>query len=307
VAAGTEDGRVSERASPTASAAFLAEARTRVDAALARHLPAAGSGPPRLAEAMRYSVLGGGKRIRPALALAACATVGGDEPDAMPFACALELIHTYSLIHDDLPAMDDDDLRRGQPTSHRVFGEAMAILAGDALHTLAFDLVLRETPDAEVARHLGRTLAEAAGFKGMVGGQVEDLAGGGVVPDAERLQRIHEQKTAALIEAAIRGGAIAGGAAPDTVDALSRYGRALGLAFQITDDVLDETGTAEELGKTPGKDRREGKMTYVALEGVEAARARAAAAMDRALAAIADLPSADLLVGLARFVTSRSR
>jgi geranylgeranyl diphosphate synthase type II len=222
---------------------FLAEARARVDAALDRYLPPEGDGAPGLAAAMRYSVLAGGKRVRPALVLAACRAVGGDEEAALPYACALEFVHTYSLIHDDLPAMDDDDVRRGKPTSHKAFGEAMAILAGDALHTQAFDLLLRETPDADVARRLGVTLAEAAGFAGMVGGQVEDLAGGGATPDAERVERIHVAKTARLIAAATRGGGIAGGATDAQVEALGRYGIGVGLAFQITDDVLDETGT----------------------------------------------------------------
>ncbi len=286
---------------------FLREAKHLVDEALDRYLPAEGTGAPQLADAMRYSVMAGGKRIRPALALAACIAVGGEDEAVLPYACALELIHTYSLIHDDLPAMDDDDLRRGRPTSHKAFGEAMAILAGDALHTLAFELVLARTADGNVARRLGATLAEAAGFAGMVGGQVEDIDAGGVVPDVERLQGIHERKTAALIRAAAVGGGIAGGAEDEQVVALSEFGMALGLAFQITDDVLDETGTAEALGKTPGKDREADKMTYVALEGIDAARARATRERDRALAALERLPSPELLVGLAKFVTDRDR
>lgn len=295
--------------------AFLAEARVVVDGALEHWLPEDLDGAPGLAEAMRYSVQAGGKRLRPALALAACRAVGGEDAAALPFACAVELIHTYSLIHDDLPAMDDDDLRRGRPTSHKMFGEAMAILAGDALHTLAFDVLLTHTDDDAVAAALGRELATASGPMGMVGGQVDDLAGGGIAPDADRLQRIHERKTAALIRASVRGGGRAGGASETQLDALGAYGAAMGLAFQITDDILDVTGTAETLGKTPGKDEREQKMTYVALEGVDGAQARAGREILRAreaLAGITDssggaLPGRELLVALAEFVAHRDR
>ena len=292
---------------PTTAAAFLTEAAARTDAALQTWLPPKNHGAPRLAEAMRYSVGAGGKRLRPALAMAACQAVGGSDEAALPFACALELIHTYSLIHDDLPAMDDDDLRRGRPTSHKVFGEALAILAGDALHTLAFDLLLRHTEDEVLAARLALELAEASGFDGMVGGQVEDLAAEGGTPESERLRHIHVGKTAALIRAAVRGGARAGGATDQQIEALGRYGLALGLAFQITDDILDETSTAEVLGKTPGKDRREGKMTYVALEGLAGAQQRADSERDVALAALDPIPSPDLLTALAHFVTQRDR
>ena len=290
-----------------AAAAFLREAAALVDDALDRWLPREGSSAPRLAEAMRYSVFAGGKRLRPALALAACRAVGGADEEVLPFACALELIHTYSLIHDDLPAMDDDDLRRGKPTSHKAFGEALAILAGDALHTLAFDILLDRTDDKQRAAALALELARASGFEGMVGGQVEDLAAGGARPGMEQLRRIHEGKTAALLRASVRGGGLAGGATEADAEALGRYGMALGLAFQITDDVLDETSTAEILGKTPGKDRREEKMTYVALEGIEGARRRADEEKERALAALREMRSPELLVGLAHFVTQRDR
>ena len=296
-------------ADPHETAAFLAEAAALVEDALERWLPGVEScaHARRLAEAMRYSVQAGGKRLRPALALAACRALGGDDDEVLPFACALELVHTYSLIHDDLPAMDDDDLRRGRPTSHKVFGEAMAILAGDALHTLAFDILLSETREAGRARALGCELAKASGYQGMVGGQADDLASGGAVPDAQRLEGIHRRKTAALLRAALRGGAIAAGGAQPHVEALGHFGEALGLAFQITDDVLDVTGTAEALGKTPGKDEREHKMTYVALEGLAAARARAAREQARALEALAHVPGAELLAGLAHFVVDRDR
>ncbi len=285
--------------------AFLAEARTLVEAHLARVLPRVGHGPPRLAEALRYSVEAGGKRLRPALALAAARALGGRDADVLPFAGALELVHTYSLIHDDLPAMDDDALRRGKPTSHVVFGEALAILAGDGLHSLAFETLLAGTPDAALARDLALLLARAAGPAGMVGGQVEDLAAAGAPPEHGRLERIHAGKTAALLAAAAEGGARAAGAAGPAQAALRAYGTHLGLSFQIIDDVLDETGSVVVLGKTPGKDRAGSKMTYPALEGVAAARARAQREGDSALAAIRDLDKDGLLAALVRFVVAR--
>ncbi|MDJ0975701.1 MAG: polyprenyl synthetase family protein [Planctomycetota bacterium] len=297
-------------AQPTDSSAlraYLDDAKQTVETALDRLLPAEADGAPRLAEAVRYSVFAGGKRLRPALAFAAAEAVGGDRAVAVPFACALELVHTYSLIHDDLPAMDDDDLRRGRPTSHKVFGEAHAILAGDCLHTMAFGILLRETQDATLARALGVALADAAGFAGMVGGQVEDLAAEHGTPNAEQLYRIHRGKTAALIQAATRGGGLAGGADAATVDALGAYGLHLGLAFQLVDDVLDETGTAEALGKTPGKDRQDEKLTVVALEGLEAARERARQEVAAAIEAVAGLPHPERLVDLAHFVRERDR
>jgi geranylgeranyl diphosphate synthase type II len=292
---------------PAAVEAFLGEAKRWMDAHLAQVLPAPRSLPGKLAEAMRYSVLAGGKRLRPAIALAAAHAAGGRDADVLPFAAALELVHTYSLVHDDLPAMDDDDLRRGRPTNHVVFGEALAILAADALHTLAFGHLLEGTSDAAVARDLGAMLSRAAGPAGMVGGQVDDLAAERSEPDAERLARIHRAKTAALIATAAAGGARAAGALPEVVAAFHDYGLHLGLAFQIVDDVLDETGTAAELGKTPGKDRRGGKMTYVALDGVLGARARAMHEMAAACSAIEPHDTFGLLAGLATYVVSRTR
>jgi geranylgeranyl diphosphate synthase type II len=290
----------------TGAEAFLEEARGLVDAWTEAALPASGHlGPPRLTEAMRYSVFAGGKRLRPALAIAASRAVGGRDEAVMPYAAALELVHTYSLIHDDLPSMDDDDLRRGRPTSHKVFGEAMAILAGDALHTLAFELLLTRTPDPALARDLALELARAAGRGGMVGGQVEDLAADGEPPEAARLERIHLGKTAALIRASAKGGAMAGGGSREAIAALETYGTHLGLAFQVVDDVLDETGTAESLGKTPGKDRSRRKMTYVALEGVPAALRRAEREVEAALGALEAFDRGGLLASLARFVTRR--
>ncbi len=294
-------------ASPPDAAAFLASTGARVEAWLSAVLPPAGTGPGRLHEAMRYSVFAGGKRLRPALCLAACASVGGRAETALPFAAALELVHTYSLIHDDLPCMDDDDLRRGKPTSHRVFGEALAILAGDALHSFAFESLLEHVDEPALACDLAGELARAAGVRGMVGGQVEDIEAEGAPAEEPRLERLHLGKTAALFAAATAGGGRAGGGTAEEVDALRRFGLELGLAFQIVDDVLDETGTAESLGKTPGKDRKGVKMTYVALEGVPAARARAARRLDVALRALAGLRAPDVLASLARFVVERDR
>ena len=298
------------RAPSADAAAFLHAAAASVDAYLDGLLPRAGEGPGRLHEAMRYSVFAGGKRLRPALAIAAGEAVGGRAEDALPFAAALEMVHTYSLIHDDLPAMDDDDLRRGKPTSHVVFGEATAILAGDALHTLAFETVTARVASPDLARALVLDLARAAGVTGMVGGQVEDLSAERVQPSEARLSRIQAGKTAALIAAACVGGGRTGGGAPGALDALRAYGRNLGLAFQVVDDVLDETGTAASLGKTPGKDRKGVKMTYVALEGVPAARARAASLVEAALEAVeevAGVGSPAMLVALARYVVARDR
>jgi geranylgeranyl diphosphate synthase type II len=293
--------------SSQAALAFLGDARVRVEAWLDRVLPPPEGGPPRLGEAMRYAVFAGGKRLRPALAMAACRAVGGDDARALPFGAALELVHTYSLVHDDLPSMDDDDLRRGRPTCHRVFGEAMAVLTGDAMHTLAFECLLDPSLPADLARDLGIELARAAGPAGMVGGQVEDLAATAGEPSVERLTRIQTGKTAALLVAACRGGGRIGGAAPAALEALARYGLDLGLAFQMVDDVLDVTGTAETLGKTPGKDEEEERMTWVTLEGVGGAMARAERHVASALAAVRDLPGRDLLAALAHFVTRRDR
>ncbi|MFV1958343.1 MAG: polyprenyl synthetase family protein [Planctomycetota bacterium] len=287
--------------------AFLEASRARIDAYLDRVLPGPEGGAPRLAEAMRYSVMAGGKRLRPALAMASCEAAGGDVDSVLPYAAALEMVHTYSLIHDDLPAMDDDDLRRGRPTSHVVFGEALAILAGDALLTHAFEVMLERIEPAEVARAAAVELAHAAGAHGMVAGQVEDVQSIDAVPDEETLLRVQGGKTAALIRASCRGGAIVAGAPKDRIDALGRYGNHVGFAFQMIDDVLDVTGTAETLGKTPGKDADEHRMTWVALEGVDATRARAQRHVGRALDAIRGLPGEPLLTALAHFVTRRDR
>jgi geranylgeranyl diphosphate synthase type II len=259
---------------------------------------------------MRYSLFAGGKRFRPILAREACRAVGGRDAWVLPACCALEMIHTYSLIHDDLPAMDDDVLRRGAPTLHVAFDEATAILAGDALHTLAFQILAEKPPgrrfDARRARVLS-LVARAAGVEGMVGGQVRDLEAEGRRIGREALARIHRGKTGALIAAAAVGGGILGGGSPAQIAALETYGRAVGLAFQIVDDLLDEVGTRTGLGKSPGKDRAVRKATYPSIWGIERSRAIARRSVDRARRALAPFgPRAAALARLAGFVLSRT-
>jgi len=288
------------------------EARRRlVEDALHRALPPETAWPETIHRAVRYSLFAGGKRIRPLLALAAGEAVGGRRDDVMPLACAVEMIHTYSLIHDDLPAMDDDDLRRGKPTSHKVFGEGIAILAGDALLTHAFQVMAEAPAEAErdgLARRLAATaiLAEAAGTSGMIGGQVMDLESEGRTLDAPALERMHRAKTGALLGACVRGGAVLGGGGDEDRARLDRYASAIGLAFQVVDDVLDETGAAHELGKTAGKDARAGKATYVSVHGLDASRTLARGLLDEALSALAPLGERGrLLERLARMIVER--
>ncbi|MDB5101235.1 MAG: farnesyl-diphosphate synthase [Cyanobacteria bacterium RYN_339] len=244
--------------------------------------------PAKLWDAMRYSLQAGGKRVRPLLTVATLEALGRDPRPALPAACAVELIHTQSLIHDDLPAMDDDDLRRGKPTNHKVFGEANAILAGDAMLAHAFVLLAAELTPAyrpELALAAIRELAEAT--VAMVSGQVVDIESEGQAVAADVLEYIHRHKTGALIRAAVRLGGILGEASADDMQRLGAYAEELGLAFQIADDILDGTKTAEELGKTPGKDQDAGKATYVTLYGLAEARRRLAEARERALAPLA--------------------
>jgi geranylgeranyl diphosphate synthase type II len=291
--------------------AALAAMRGEVDAALDRALPPETAWPATIHRAVRYSLFAGGKRIRPALVIAAGEAVGGTRGDLMPLACAVEMIHTYSLIHDDLPAMDDDDLRRGKPTSHKVFGEAVAILAGDALLTRAFHL-MAEVPqggdDLHVRRRVRATaiLGEACGTTGLIGGQVMDLESEGEAIDAEALERLHRAKTGALLSACVRGGAILGGAGEEQLERLARYASAIGLAFQVVDDVLDATEDAAHLGKTAGKDEAAHKATYVSVHGLEKARALAASLRQEALDAVAPLgPRGETLAAIARLVVDR--
>ena len=283
----------------------------RADAVLARVLPRESQPPIELHRAMRYAVLGGGKRLRPLLVYAAGQTLGATLDHLDAAAAAVEIIHAYSLVHDDLPAMDDDSLRRGRPTCHIVFGEAMAILAGDALQALAFEVLAH---DAELAVDAGtrvemlRALAAACGSHGMAGGQAFDLAAVGKLLSAVELERMHVHKTGALIRASVRLGALAAGQSEEaTLDALERYGHAVGLAFQIRDDLLDVEAGTEQLGKTAGKDAAAAKPTYPAILGIDASRAELAALTDAALSAVEPLGvHAKPLRDLARFVADRS-
>jgi len=261
-----------------------------------------------LYEAMRYMVLGGGKKLRPVLVLLAAEACGGTAEAALPAACAIEMVHTYSLIHDDLPAMDNDDLRHGKPSCHKAYGEAMAILAGDGLLTEAFAVLAWPGRDPAVAQRLVAELAEAAGPTGMVGGQVADLkAEREHLGDARLLETIHRRKTARMIEAAAAMGAIAAGASRHVERSLRAYGQHLGLAFQIADDILDAEGTTEALGKTAGKDAAAGKLTYVGCYGLAAARDRARVEAEGAMSALAGFGhAADVLRDLARFVVERT-
>jgi geranylgeranyl diphosphate synthase type II len=287
--------------------AYMKERLAAVDAALDVFLPPETQRPETLHKAMRYSVFAGGKRLRPILVMAGAEAVGGSAEQVMPTACAMELIHTYSLVHDDLPAMDNDDFRRGVPTNHKVFGEATAILAGDALLTLAFRLVadnLRQTNPS--ALEVVVDVADAAGHGGMVAGQVADLEAEGRQVGAETVDYIHAHKTGALIRASLRVGARLCGATPEQVHALSVAGADLGLAFQIVDDILDVVASSKELGKTAGKDQIQQKATYPAIHGIETSRARARDLIDEADVALAALgPRAEPIRALGRFILER--
>jgi geranylgeranyl diphosphate synthase, type II len=311
---------------------WIESRRHAVEAALERYVPAPGAAPadrrapPIVAEAMRYSLLAGGKRLRPLLALGAAEAVaerlGRPVEDAMelalPAACALEFIHTYSLVHDDLPAMDNDTMRRGRPTAHIVFGEGIAILAGDALLTDAFSLLAREpaqctgvSADELRRRKLDAVaiVAEAAGAAGMVGGQTLDLlavAPGAEPLDGAALREMHMRKTGALIIASSLAGAVMGGATAEQMEAVGRYALQVGLAFQIVDDILDVEGVEAEIGKTPGKDAAAGKPTYPSLYGLEESRRLAAECVTRAIAALDNAGLAGQLPAIARWVVGRS-
>ncbi|HJV36530.1 farnesyl diphosphate synthase [Geomonas sp.] len=289
--------------------AYLTQRCQLVDQALEGVLPAATELPASLHASMRYSVFAGGKRVRPVLMLAACDAVGGELEKAIPAACAMEMIHTYSLIHDDLPAMDDDDFRRGNPTNHKVYGEATAILAGDALLTEAFILLSKEDGGDPAARiKVIQEIATASGSRGMVGGQVVDMESEGKPEqiDIATLSYIHTHKTGALIRASVRAGAILGGADEERLASLTRYAEAIGLAFQIADDILDVEGTTEELGKDAGSDEARGKATYPALVGLEASKARAQELVDMALEALAGFDErAEPLRAIASYIVKR--
>jgi len=289
----------------------LRERRAAVERTLDANLPATDTPPAVIHEAMRYAVLGGGKRIRPILAIAAAEAAGASvEPLLVPIA-ALELIHTYSLVHDDLPALDDDDLRRGRKTTHVVFGEAMGILAGDALLTEAFSWLSRPIPGVAAERQLQalRVVAEAIDSKGMIGGQVADLEAtdsAGAQPSLNHLRFIHRNKTGKLLGASVLLGGILAGASGEKLAALETYGSSLGLAFQIVDDLLDQEESSATLGKTAGKDAAQGKLTYPSVVGVEAARTELAALLEAAVrSANAIGGSVNYLAPIARFICER--
>ena len=289
---------------------YLEQKRDEVDRFLESVIPSATTRPTTLHESMRYSLFAGGKRVRPILAIAAAEAVGSPSKTILPVASSVELIHTYSLIHDDLPAMDNDDYRRGKPTNHKVYGEAMAILAGDALLTLAFELCSRPdlTDGLDPARQVQivRELAHGSGNLGMVGGQVLDIQAEHKDIDLATLQAIHQHKTGMLIRAAVRMGAIAAGATPAQLDSLTKYAEDTGLAFHIADDVLNVTGTREELGKDANTDAKRGKKTYPTFYGVDGARKLADECTQRAIGRLSSFgATADPLRELARYITSR--
>ena len=287
--------------------AFQAACRQRVDQSMASCLDAAEFPCPGLEEAVRYMLLAGGKRVRPLLVYGGCQALGGDFENADAAACAVEFIHVYSLIHDDLPALDDDDLRRGRPSLHKAFGEATAILAGDALQAMAFEILCRPHAGKGDRLRMAHELARAAGPAGMVGGQVRDLAADGQRVSLAELETTHRLKTGALIRASVLLGALSSGnAIPGQLAQLSKYAGDIGLAFQIQDDILDEVSDTETLGKPQGSDRDADKATYVALLGLEAARARAvdlAASATKALDEFGE--KADPLRYLAAYIVER--
>ena len=289
---------------------YLKEKGKIVEEALDRYLPGESEMPVTLHKAMRYSMMAGGKRIRPILCIASCEAVGGKPKKALPVACALEMVHTYSLIHDDLPAMDNDDFRRGRPTNHKVFGEAVAILAGDALLTEAFWIMtnfnLRKTIRADAILDVISDLARAAGSFGMVGGQVVDMESEGVEIDLPTLEYLHTRKTGALILASVKGGAKIGEGTHEEIEALTRYGECLGLAFQIADDILDIEGNIEETGKDVGSDLEKGKATYPSIIGMAASKERASELIQMAIDSLKGFDEkAEPLREIAKYVVER--
>lgn len=289
---------------------YLSKKKDLVDKALDKLVPPAKTFPPAVHEAMRYSLFAGGKRVRPILAIAAAEALGAKTAGLLPIAGALELIHTYSLIHDDLPAMDDDDLRRGRPTCHKVYGEAIAILSGDGLLNMAFEVLSDARRLTSVSANrlvsITREIAAASGVFGMVGGQVVDIQSEGQDVDFPTLEYIHTHKTGALIRASVRVGALYAKAGKRQFTALTHYGAMVGLAFQIADDILDITGTEEEIGKNVGSDLKKGKKTFPSFYGIEESRRRAAEAADQAVRALKDFDrKADPLRELALFIIQR--
>jgi geranylgeranyl diphosphate synthase, type II len=290
--------------------AYLSKKKDLVDKALEKLVPPAKSFPPSVHEAMRYSLFAGGKRVRPILAVAAAEALGARTADLLPIAGSLELIHTYSLIHDDLPAMDNDDLRRGRPTCHKVYGEAVAILAGDGLLTMAFEALsdprrLKAVPANRIVPII-KEISTASGVFGMIGGQVVDMESEGRDVDFPTLEYIHTHKTGALIRASVRVGALYARAGKRQFTALTHYGEMVGLAFQIADDILDVTGTREETGKDVGSDIKKGKKTFPGFYGLEESRRRAKEVADKAVHALRDFDrKAEPLRELAKYIVNR--
>lgn len=289
---------------------YLGDRAQQVEAALDASLPVVY--PEQIYDAMRYSLMAGGKRLRPVLCLATCDMLGGNDAIAMPTACALEMVHTMSLIHDDLPSMDNDDYRRGKLTNHKVYGEDVAVLAGDALLTYAFEYIATQTPqtgETTPARILQviALLGKAVGAAGLVGGQIVDLASEGTAVDEKTLTFIHMHKTAALLEVSVTSGAILAGADQTTVEKLRRYAQRVGLAFQIVDDILDITSTPETLGKSVGKDVAAQKATYPSLWGLEESQRKADQLIEDAIAELSDFDErAQPLVAIANYITART-
>jgi len=287
---------------------YLETKKNLVDRALEEYFPERDGFSSEISESMRYSLFAGGKRIRPVLCVASAEAVGGREDAVLPIACAIEMIHTYSLIHDDLPLMDDDDYRRGKPSNHKVFGEGVAVLAGDALLTEAFSLLSGKTTGISPEKSLSiiHEISTAAGFQGMIGGQVADLRAEGKEVGMEEVNYIHINKTQALITVSIRAGAIAAGAGKDDLNALSEYGRKTGLAFQIADDILDIESSREILGKNTGSDEDSKKATYPALIGIEESKKRTRKLVEDALSDINRFDEKALpLRMIARFIAER--
>ncbi|MBO8142854.1 MAG: polyprenyl synthetase family protein [Firmicutes bacterium] len=293
---------------------YIRQWADRIEATMAKLLPGEDVEPPVIHRAMRYSSLGGGKRLRGILAVSACRAAGGREETALPLAAALEMIHAYSLVHDDLPCMDDDDMRRGKPANHKVFGEAMAVLAGDALLTRGF-WVLGRLPEltgvaGETALAILREVSEAAGTSGLIGGQVLDVEAEGraAILAVEHLEGIHRRKTGALFRASVLSGALLGGAPAEKLQPFAAYAEALGLLFQIVDDILDVVGDARAMGKGVGRDRRRDKATYPALLGLDGAQEMARREAERALEAARELGAqGDVLGALVEYVHRRDR
>lgn len=291
----------------TAIRTYFDETSQEVDRALSRYLPKATIKPATLHQAMRYSIFAGGKRLRPILTLAAANACGGNNQDALPAACAVECVHTYSLIHDDLPCMDNDDFRRGKPTSHKVYGEGIAVLAGDALLSLAFEIIANTTPTKRYAMaDFVRELADSSGSRKLIAGQVADIENEGKSVTPQQLQYIHLCKTSALLTSAIRLGAMSANATPLQLEALSNFGTSLGLAFQIIDDILDVTQTAEKLGKSAGKDIAAQKATYPAIFGLEKSRLLAKKQTEKAIRSLEPLKrKATTLLDIANYMLQR--